>query len=216
MIDPMSIDLFRFFVDWTGPPDANPSPLGASHRWLPEPLKQWFELTSQWSEPFMRLKRMRRPEEIEAEDGKAIFMEDPTGDWLWAFDTDKTNVVYEAELGGRWDRATEFLPELLVHNALSEATYNARAWREYDNVEERFVTDILTPLDEVALGEWRWPSPGHRVFMGTALVAEVSPTMDLCTWETKPGYADLRIAASDVERLSYLDRIASIRWSKSR
>jgi len=148
---------------------------------------------------------------------KAVFMKDPTGDWMWAFDTEDENIVYESELYGEWELVPENLSEFLVHNALDEATYSAPSWKECTEVEERLLPEILTPLFQVKFGAWRWPRPGGRVFMNQTLIAEVRPAMALgAPWDSRPGYFEVRVAASNPAHLSYLDELPSMKWTGSR
>ncbi|MFJ6836844.1 hypothetical protein [Streptomyces sp. NPDC091209] len=215
MIDPPSIDLPRFLANWYGSPDAPPSRLPDSAAWLPEPLKEWHELSSQWTTPLMTLKRMRAPEEIAVKGGKAIFMADP-GDAVWAFDPDSPMDVYEGELYEGWEKSTESLSEFLIHNALNEAAYNATSRRACDEVAESRLDDILAPMTEVTFGGWRWPRPGHRVFMSDALVASVGPALeDQAPWGNRPGYVQVQIGSNDPALLAYLDELGGLRWMRS-
>lgn len=161
----------------------------------------------------MTVKRMRAPEHVIARDRKAVFMEDPTGDWRWAFDTRDPGVVYDAELDKEWEQSAEGLSEVLVHSALNEATYNARSWRACSAVEEDRLAEIVAPMSEVAFGGWRWPAPGCRIFMNELMVAEIGPAMGLhVPWEHRPGFAAVRVAANNPACLGYLDNMSAINW----
>lgn len=149
-IDPAAIDLPRFMVGWRGEPDRPAIRLPAEHQWLPEPLKDWYELTARWTSPSMNLKHMLTPAQIKAT-GKAVeFMTDPTGDWIWAFDLDDPQVVYDRELYEPWTRTAEDLPEFLVHNALNLPDRPAR-------FEVQIASSHPDRLDRLdALSDIRW------------------------------------------------------------
>ncbi|MFF4260439.1 hypothetical protein ACFY1L_55950 [Streptomyces sp. NPDC001663] len=165
--------------------------------------------------PLITVKRMRSPEEITTEGRKAVFLEDQ-GEDFWAFDLDNPMDVYEGKLYGDWEKANEDLSEFLIHNALNEAAYGARATRSWDAVPESLLAEILSPMEEVAFGGWRWPSPGGRVFVSDALVANIGPAVeDSAPWGDRPGYAEVQIGSSRPGLLSYLDEIEGIDWLKS-
>lgn len=213
MIDPASIDLHRFLEDWHGSPAASPGTLPAECDWLPEPLKDWYSLSDCWTSSVVKLKRMLAPEQITESEGKAVFMKDPTGDWLWAFDVADKTTVYDAELHEGWELTTEPFSEFLIHNALNEIVYGAINWRESTQVKVNLLAEILAPMTEVSFGGWRWPRPGGRIFKSEALVAEAGPAMNPnAPWADRPGYAEVRVAAVDPEHLAYLDNMTSIKW----
>lgn len=215
MIDPMSIDLPSFLSSWYGPPSQPATPLSDRCSWLPTPLKEWFGISSQWTTPLMTLKIMHAPESIVALEGKAIFMAD-AGDAIWAFGVDSPSRVYEGQLHEGWIESNEKLSEFLVHNALNEAAFNATSRRACEQVEEVHLDQILAPMTEVSFGGWQWPRPGHRVFLGDGLVADVGPAMeDHAPWGNKPGFAEVQIGSSNPELLSYLDEMPGIDWFKS-
>ncbi|MFC1432487.1 hypothetical protein ACEZDB_17700 [Streptacidiphilus sp. N1-3] len=215
MIDPMSIDLPRFLTGWYGSPDLPAHRPIDIHSWLPEPLKDWYELSSQWTRPLMSIKRMRRPEEIALKDGKAVFMEDP-GDQFWAFDPSSPMDVYEGELYEQPEKVAEQFPEFLIHNALNEAAYTGASRRACDQVEESRLLEILAPMTEVAFSGWRWPRPGHRIFVADCLVADVGPALeDHSPWGNRAGYANVQIGCSDPASLLYLDELHGLSWIQS-
>lgn len=215
MIDPMSIDLPRFLTNWYGSPANPPRDLTDDCAWLPEPLKDWYKISSQWTKPLVTLKRMRSAEEIVTAGGKAIFMDDP-GDQIWAFDPDSPMDIYEGQLHGEWEKSAEDLSEFLIHNALNEAAYSGASRRACDYVPELLLPDILAPMKEVGFKGWRWPRPGHRVFMSESLVADVGPALeDYAPWGNKPGYVQVQVGSRQPDLLNYLDGISSISWLKS-
>ncbi|WP_328759274.1 hypothetical protein [Streptomyces sp. NBC_00271] len=215
MIDPVSVDLAQFLTSWYGPPDASSSRLSGPHAWLPEPLKDWHELSSQWTRPLMTLRRMRAPKEITIEDGKAIFMTD-AGDEVWAFDPGSPTDVYEGQLYEEWGKCAESLPEFLTHNALNEAAHNATSRRVCDEVKEELLSEILAPMTEVSFRGWRVPRAGHRVFMGDSLIADVGPALqDHAPWGLKSGYVQIQIGSKEPAAMTYLDKISNLDWLKS-
>jgi hypothetical protein len=217
MIDPTSIELPRFLANWHGMTATSSRTLPEKCEWLPEPLKNWYNITTGWTSPIVNMKRMLPPEQIKQTDGKAVFMKDPTGDWLWAFDVEDMTTVYDAELHTEWERTAESLSEFLIHNACNETISGAENWRECTQVAVELVPKILTPMTEVAFSGWRWPRRGGRVFMSETLLAEVGPAMKPnAPWEDRPGYAEVRVAAIESTHLAYLDEMTSIDWIGSR
>ncbi|MYW02810.1 hypothetical protein [Streptomyces sp. SID3343] len=213
MIDPLEIELVRFLHTWHGPPIAPREPLPSEQLWLPEPLREWYELSSQWSNSLTDIKMFCAPGEIREEDGKAIFLEEPGGH-SWAIDVNNQMDVYERQLNDRWEKSSEELPEFLLHNALNEVAYKAPAWRSSDRVAGEYLPVILAPMIEVGFGEWQWPRPGHRVFLGAGLVANIGPASEIhWPWGNAPGYSEVHIAATAPELLIYLSKVSGIRWS---
>jgi len=188
-------------------------PTSAEAEWLPEPLKEWYVLSGQWNNALLATRRIRNPHQIDIRDNLAVFMEDATGDWHWAFRTDDPNLVFDAELRGSWELCDEGLAELLRHTALSEATFNARSWRECGHVEEASLPAILEPMTQVAFGGLRWPAPGGRVYMNDSLLAEVLPAMKPgAPREAYAGYFYVRVASPVRERLDFLDQVDGVDW----
>ncbi|MFJ3235822.1 hypothetical protein [Streptomyces sp. NPDC086787] len=211
----MSVNMTQFLTSWYGSPDASPSRLPGSYAWLPEPLKDWHELSSQWTRPLMTLRRMKEPNEIAVGDDKAIFMTD-AGDEVWAFDPDSPMDVYEGWLYEGWGKCAEGLPEFLIHNALNEAAYNAISRRACDEVEEGILSEILAPMTEISFRGWRVPRAGHRVFMGDALIADVGPALqNHAPWGLRSGYVQVQIGSKGPDPMAYLDKLPGLDWLKS-
>ncbi|MFC9912604.1 hypothetical protein [Streptomyces sp. NPDC127197] len=212
MIDPASIELHQFITKWYGKPDRSPEIGGRGYTQLPAPLQAWHELSTRWSTPLVRLKKILTPDEIIMRDGKAIFMTDP-GDAIWAFDPESPMDVYEGRLYGEWVELPESLPEFLTHNAMNEAAHNAPHTRSCDSVEDTQIAEIVAPMTEVAFGGWQWPRPGHRIFMSETLIADIGPAMeDRAPWGNKPGHSEVQIGATTSSALSYLNDIPEIDW----
>ncbi|MFE0739155.1 hypothetical protein [Streptomyces sp. NPDC058855] len=215
MIDPASINLSKFLADWYGPPDKPTRQLPADYSWIPSPLASWYQVSSRWERSLVTLKKFYKPEEIKVTEGMAIFLEDP-GEAIWAFNPDSPWDVYEGQLYTPWEKAREPLNEFLIHNAVQEAAYNATSRRSCDEVELGLLQSILTPMTEVAFGGWRWPRPGHRIFMNSTLIADIGPAIEeVEPWGDKPGYVSIQIGSSTQTGLAYLDEIHAIDWVTS-
>lgn len=204
MFNPKKIDLTEFLVTWYGAPSRSATPLPSSCNWLPNPLKEWHTLTSRWETRLTFTTSMIPPERIRiAEDGKAIFMVDATGDWRWCFDPDDPNRVFDAERYKPWNKNSEQLAELLVHNTVRDVVYGAAARIRALAVSEEILTEILAPMEEVAFGTWEWPAPGYRIFMGDAALAE--------TVKADSGW-DVEVVAPEFGQLSRLEGISGAHW----
>ncbi|MEU6381536.1 hypothetical protein [Streptomyces sp. NPDC046909] len=215
MIDPIQIDLPTFIRDWHGPSSMPVTPLPSKFSWLPSPLKEWYELSSQWSDRLITIKEFLAPDQIEIEHGKAIFMED-YGDQSWAFDVNNPSIVLEGQSDGSWKRSTETLSEFLIHNIMHDSAHNAPFQRACNNVPDSYLPDILTAMQEVTFGGWLWPRPGHQIFLSDGIIADIGPAMDdEAPWGDKPGYFEVQIGATTSRRLDYLDEMHAIRWIRS-
>ncbi|MFD7529517.1 MULTISPECIES: hypothetical protein [unclassified Streptomyces] len=214
MIEPDSIDLFRFVSDWHGLPDLPPSALPAGCDWLPAPLREWHILASQWSKPLMRLNQMVEPGDIEVVEGKSVFLEDAACDWRSAFDVECPSVVYESELEEDWVVSSETLQETLIHSALLEAASAGRYRRFCGRVRDTRLPEVLGSLVKVNLGGWQWyNNPNCLIYMSEKIVASVEPNIDIRDSRfNTPEYVDVQIASHDSQALSYLDEIPGIGW----
>ncbi|MGW0436219.1 hypothetical protein ACWDV4_27180 [Micromonospora sp. NPDC003197] len=208
MIDPKRINLTDFLATWYDAPSRNATPLPGSCDWLPNPLKEWHTLTSRWETRLTFTTTMISPERIRiAEDGKAIFMVDATGDWRWCIDPDDPEGVFDAERYEPWDRNPEQLEEFLIHNTVREAVYGAAARIRALAVPERILEEALAPMEEVAFGAWKWPAPGYRIFMGNAALAETVKADSGSGW-------DVEVVASEFGQLSHLEEISGVHWRR--
>ncbi|MBD0736385.1 hypothetical protein BGM09_25040 [Streptomyces sp. CBMA29] len=148
------------------------------------------------------------PERIKiAEDGKAIFMVDATGDWRWCIDPDDPDGVFDAERYEPWDRNPEQLTEFLVHNTVREVVYGAAVRLRALAVPEETLTEILAPMEHVAFGAWEWPAPGYRIHMGGAVLAETVKA------ESGPGW-DVEVVTSEFHRVAHLERMTEVHWRR--
>jgi hypothetical protein len=208
VLDPLRIDLAQFLITWHGPPATPAGDLPPEAARLPEPLREWHRLIARWPEPFNRMNRMLAPGSVTPDEaGKATFLADPTGDWLWAFDTGSPPGLWERELYDTWQPVPESLPEFLAHHALFEAAYSLRPFRSHTELPAGRLPEVIAPMTEVRLGGWQWPRPGGRIFLADRLVAEVGPA-------NRPHQLDLRVAGLDDADLAYLDSMAGVDWHR--
>lgn len=141
------------------------------------------------------------------------FVSDSTGDWFWAFDVRDADSVYEAELRGEWELVPESLSEFLVHLTISAAAASANFSRLCSQVPDEFLPEILAPMDEVDFGGWRWPRPGHRIFMSETLIADIGPAMDFRRpWSNREGFSGVTVSGVSSDDLGYLDDVPSLKW----
>jgi hypothetical protein len=216
VINPHDIELRRFLSDWIGAPTSRRRRLSEDCAWLPEPLREWHELASEWTVPVIHLKQMCPPERIASDGHYATFMEDPTGDWFWSFSIPHPDSVYDRELHESWQLNAEPLSEFLIHNVINEVVENASRYRVCDHVPLESLEEVVQPMREVAFGGWRWPVPGTRIFMGDSVVAEVAPALDARKpWGPVPGHVSVRVVARRSPALSYLDNIDGLMWIRN-
>ncbi|MFC9280187.1 hypothetical protein [Streptomyces collinus] len=211
MIDLSSIDLAQFVTKWYGAPDqATNSATDCSH--LPAPLHAWYDLAAKYSTPLLGVKRFLAPSEINLRNGKMVFLADPS-DAIWGFDANDPMSVYEGRLYGDWVKVPESLQEFLVHNTLGEAVYNAPYATSCDSLENARIAEILAPMEEVSVGAWNWPDSGHRLFMGSGVVAEVGPAIsDGGPLEDASGHSEVQVGAITPEAIAYLYEMPGIDW----
>lgn len=206
MIDPKSIDLTDFLVAWYGAPSESATSLPDSCDWLPEPLKEWHELTMRWDRRITYTTSMIPPERISvADDGKAIFMVDATGDWRWCIDPNDPESVFDAERYDPWERNPERLAEFLVHHTVREVVCGAAARMRALAVDDETLAKILAPLEEVAFGAWKWPAPGYRFFLGGTVLAEIIKAGSGSGW-------DVEVVSPEAGHLSRLEEISGVHW----
>ncbi|MFG2960804.1 hypothetical protein ACGF5O_44670 [Streptomyces sp. NPDC048291] len=204
MIDLSDVDLEQFLTKWHGMPDRSATRAVARPD-LPEPLRAWHELTSQWSDRVMAVKEFTPLDEVAFRDDKAIFLADPANA-IWALDSAAN--VYEGRRYEGWVKLPESLSEFLTHNAIMEAAYGAPVRRYCDSVENSWMTDALAPLTEVATNGWNWPAPNYRVFMSDNLIAVVGPAMEGgAALENEAGFSGVQFGATTPSSLSHLESI---------
>jgi hypothetical protein len=214
MISPDEIDLPAFLTEWHGPPTGPVKPLPSSCSWLPTPLKDWYELSSQRSTELVVVKEMITPSDIHSDGHVAVFMEDH-GDHEWAFGINSPDKVFERESDDPWEELSEPLGEFLIHNAVHEAAYASDFWRSCTQVPDSKLPEILAPMQMISFNDWNWPRPKQRIFMGDGLLANIGPAMeDHSPWRNRVGYVEVQAGATDPAHLEYLDSITEIQWTR--
>ncbi|MFE1231787.1 hypothetical protein [Streptomyces sp. NPDC059442] len=213
MIDPADIELSEFLTRWHGAPLSSEQPLPAEASWLPAPLREWHALALQWKKLRSGANRMSEPSRIQVDLGRAVFMTDATGDWIWAFDSENPDLVYEGSPGATLERVPERLPEFLVHLTVTETITVSESSRIGDQVPNEELPGILSPMQEVGFGEWQWPRSGYRTYMSDSLIASVGPAVDpISPWLNRDGYSSVRIAGVTPSALGYLDAVSTVEW----
>ncbi|MFD1149820.1 hypothetical protein [Saccharothrix hoggarensis] len=213
MIDPDGIDVPELLGRWYGPPSAPEWTVPAEASWLPAPLREWYGLESRWTRLQSGGTRVYRPAQVRADGGEAVFMEDPTGDWTWSFDVGQPDRVHEGEPGGDRSPVPEALPEFLVHLALAQLVVTADFGRLCAQLPADLLPGVLTSLEEVGFAGWRWPRPGHRIFLGDSAIANVGPAIDpRAPWRNREGHVAVRIAGIGPSDLDHLDAVPSVKW----
>ncbi|WP_157411218.1 hypothetical protein [Actinoplanes rectilineatus] len=206
MLDPELIDLPSFLTNWYGPPTKTPKNPSSTHSWLPEPLKRWHYLASLWDARLTYTTVMISLDEIESdEDGTATFMLDSTGDWKWCFDVANPDTVFDAEEYETWEKNSENLSQLLVHNTVRETVFGASCRIRCTGASDQTLSEILDGLDEIGFPKWRWPASGFRLFIGPETLVEVGESGSGSGW-------DVGAAATDRANLSKFRGIADADW----
>ncbi|WP_338693757.1 hypothetical protein V2W30_04190 [Streptomyces sp. Q6] len=215
MIESIDVNLRVLLEQWHGAPTLPAGPALPEHAWLPPALAEWYALASQWQDHLITLKEILPPEQIQSEGGVCIFMQD-FGDQAWAFDIAEPTVVLEGQSDGSWVKSSEGFEEFLVHNAVHDAAYSAPHRRSSTSVPNSLIPDVVSPLQRVNFGGWHWPRPGHQIFLGKDLIADIGPAMeDEAPWGNRDGYSEVQVGALSAGRLDYLDSIDEISWTRS-
>lgn len=216
MINPADIDTSDLLSRWRGPARLPALQLAEYPPDLPAPLSEWYALTSCWPEVRSAGTRIYDPSRIRMDADRVAFMEDSTGDWIWMFDSNQPDVVYEGEPGGGLNRTTEELAELLVHATVRSVILLSGFGRLGAQVPDEALSQILDPMESVGFGGWKWPRPGYRIFASDRLLAEVGPAVDLqAPWRSRAGYSAVRIAGLSDSDLTYVDSLSKVTWADS-
>lgn len=216
MINPRDFDTADFLGRWYGPPSSCDRWTVPEEVWIPEPLKEWYGFAASWSQIRSAGLVVYAPTLVQGSNGKFSFMKDPTGDWIWAFDVNEPDRVYEGEASGNLSRMAEGLDEFLVHSTLVQTVYASEFARHCDQLPLELLDGVLAPLDRVSFGGWSWPRPEYFVFLGDSLIANVGPAVDVTApWRNREGFAAVRIAGIARSDLAYLDSFSSIKWINS-
>lgn len=216
VVKPNEIDISSFLVRWRGRPSVAPGVgdlVTPEVSRIPAELREWYALTSCFPEVRTAGVEIFEPSRIRMDGDKVVFMKDPTGDWFWAFDNGEPGIVYEGRGGGRWSQLSEDLADLLVHVTVKAAISLATFGRLGSQVPDESLFEVLSPVDLVEFGGWRWPRPGHQIFVADNLLIETGPAVDLRSpWLNRAGYSTVRVAGLDASDLEYLDADPSISW----
>lgn len=219
MINPQSIDLPGLFADWYGPEDRPARPLSSELQWLPQSLKDWYELGSRRMRSHRLARKFFAASEIRIEGNKAVFMDDPNEGWRWAFDINVSEAVYEDDGKGEgWRLGSEGLTEFLIHHALDELVFSPTAWKmSARDIGANILQVIDGAMEEVAFRGWSYPFPGIRVLHSEGLVAEVLPAISgYRPLSFKDGLYDISIGANELKRLSVFDDLSGVKWFRRR
>ncbi|MFC9801420.1 hypothetical protein ACFWGE_09315 [Streptomyces bacillaris] len=206
MISPSEIIPSALLSRWLDPASADMVDQEELPPGLPNPLREWYTLTSHWPDIRSAGTRILKPSRIQLNENRVAFMEDPTGDWTWAFDSNHPNVVYEGESNSTLTPGSEDLQELLAHVTVRSIILLANSSRLGTQVPDEVLPEILSPMEAIGFGGWKWPRPGYRVHAAESLLAEVGPAIDpQAPWLNRTGYSTVRIAGLGGSDLTYLD-----------
>ncbi|WP_433405452.1 hypothetical protein [Streptomyces sp. CA-146814] len=213
MINPAEIDLSSLLARWLGPARFTAVQLEELPPTLPAPLRDWYTLTSPWLEVRSAGTRIYEPACIQGKAGRVAFMEDPTGDWTWAFDSHQPNKTYEGESKSSLIPCSETLPELLTHATVRSIILMAHSSRLGTQVSDEDVLRILNPIKIIGFGGWGWPRAGYQVYAADKFLMEVGPAIDpQAPWLNRAGYSAVRIAALNDSDLAYLNEYPTGTW----
>lgn len=213
MINPSDIDVLDLLSRWRGPGQLPMVRLGDLPPNLPAPLREWYRLTSCWPEVRTASTKIYEPSRVRVGADRVVFMEDLTGDWVWAFDSGQPNAVYEGDPSNGLDRTSEDLAELLLHATVRSVILLSGSSRLSAQVADEQLPQILNSMEGVGFGGWNWPRPGYRIFASSNLLAEVGPAVDpQAPWLNRDGYSAIRVAGLSGADLSYLDSFSTISW----
>ncbi|MFF3685981.1 hypothetical protein [Streptomyces sp. NPDC002187] len=210
MINPKDIELSNFLRRWHGPIETNIEHLPSSCDWLPNPLRDWHELTSQWQTPITRMNHMTPPQEVNPENGLAVFLENQ-GVRQWAFSVNEPTAVHEGEDVYEMEKITEDLEVFLIHSALYEVAYGATFWRRCDAVPGEQLRHMLAPLARVAFDDSL-----TSIHLSDHVIAAVDPHMDgRSEWGALPDHWHIQVAATNSNELEYLNQHSGLSWQHS-
>lgn len=152
---------------------------------------------------------MVSPEEIQIEDGKAIFMWDRTGDWRWSFDPDAPGSVFDAERHASWGLLkTEGMEQFLTHRTVWEVLHAAPTRVRATGISETAVAAVIASAEEVSFGAWNWPVPGYRMYMQGDVLIQV-----VCDDDEDPEW-DVDVAAPNPADLAGILALPDIEWRR--
>jgi hypothetical protein len=206
--------LIEFLNAWHGPPDRKAALRVRYNRPVPEPLVEWFDVTSRWTRLISVQNRFVEPQRLFPEDGMVTFWVENQAVWLWAYrpgGSDPPVFDRENETGRPWTasgyRLKQFLVRVAVFEAIMGATHRASAaW-----VEQEQRDAILAPLKPLPGPAWNWPPGGSWLFAGDGLLALAGPNV-VDGEDPKSAAWDVFVAAREPELLAYLSDVAGVDW----
>jgi len=213
-IAPSEIDLESFLCSWYGLPDRPAISLGSDADWIPEELRNWYELSSRWSVALTSTKRFLPVAALKREGDKYIFLGDQ-GDWAWAFDPAEPAVVYVAEGDGPWQVVPEGFSEFLLHNAISEAVWSGTVVQWSNDITDTSLQAALSTFSVIEFKEWSWPGPGSQLYMDSEAIALVQKKRRFREpRDVIKGHYALTIGAKSQQSIAYLDSIDGVEWRR--
>jgi hypothetical protein len=167
-----SSSLPGFLRGWYGEPDRKAIDVDPDLP-MPDPLRAWYHLTSQWSVPISSHNHFLAPEDLRDDNGKLVFLEGYQGARDWGADSvGKNPLVYESkDVIGEWESTGFPLSKFLLYVAVSEAVHGDREAlisldmdkQSYDSVVSNFI-QLDDPL-------WRYPNPNWSYMAAEGLLA---------------------------------------------
>lgn len=208
--------LERFLVHWHGPPHLDEAPnLAEGSADIPQPLRDWYQLTARWRAPVTVQNRILLPAQLYLDDGKLVFWVENQRVWLWAVDPhgdDPEVFDRENEPGANWYGTGTRLSHFLVHVAVFEAILGAKHHASAADITPEQLVVVLKPLQPLPMIPWRWPSPGHQLHAGDGLLAFTGPNPELAEGIEANQRWDLFLAAESADALSNAENIPGIDW----
>ncbi|MFV2179634.1 hypothetical protein ACFHW2_42360 [Actinomadura sp. LOL_016] len=173
-VDPKSIDLEEFLNSWFDPKENAVETFESSPVTLPDGLREWFRVISQWKIPLKGVKTIFPLSDMVEEDGKYIFMGDHGG-WSWAFDPNVPLTVYEAKDDEPWRSLRGDWGDFLFFHVFTEAIETAPVVAWCADISESNLRRALNRFDEVSFTGSKWPGPGWRWYGTDGLIADAGP-----------------------------------------
>ncbi|MEV5704222.1 hypothetical protein [Actinoallomurus sp. NPDC052274] len=164
-----------FLRRWYGPPDRGAADVDPAIV-MPDLLRDWYRLTSQWSVPLSRHNHFSAPEDLRRRGDLLVFWDENQGAASWATKiTGSDPLVYENEVDEEddgWECTGFTLSEFLVYVAASEAVYGDPNLvvnfdmdeTQYESVVSRFLM-LRHPI-------WSHPHPGWHYMAADNLLAQ--------------------------------------------
>ena len=170
-----------FLRSWYGDPDQQAIEVDPDIQ-MPDPLRDWYRLTSQWSVPISRHNHFLAPEDLRDEDGHLVFWVENQGAREWRVDPARENpIVYESyDVIDEWVPTGFPLSKFLAYVAVSEAVHgnhDALISLDMDKQSYESVASGFTPLDDPL---WRYPKSDwcYMVAEGMLAYGGIDPPSD--------------------------------------